>query len=159
MANLFQAPPAAPFDVHDPNNVEIRWDRWKKRLEAYITATELGDDHQKRALLLFCTGEAVRQLFNHHSNAGDAKDCTTTSQLLIIIDHFSPKKNRTFEINKFRLPQQFDDESVGQFYTCLCLPESTPLVNLPTLTTKSELRLFNDACQQNFVKPLYEMTT
>ena len=51
MANLFQAPPAAPFDVHDPNNVEIRWDRWKKRLEAYITATELGDDHQKRALL------------------------------------------------------------------------------------------------------------
>jgi hypothetical protein len=26
--SLFQAPPIAPFNVEDPNNIGIRWERW-----------------------------------------------------------------------------------------------------------------------------------
>ena len=97
--------------------IGTRWDMWKKRLEVYITATGLEDDKQKQALLLFCAGESVHQLFANLPNAGDAKDYKTTLQILT--DHFSPKKNRTFEIYKFRQAQQLDGESVDQFYTRL----------------------------------------
>ena len=97
--------------------IGTRWDMWKKRLEVYITATGLEDDKQKQALLLFCARESVHQLFANLPNAGDAKDYKTTLQILT--DHFSPKKNRTFEIYKFRQAQQLDGESVDQFYTRL----------------------------------------
>lgn len=116
-SHLLQAPPIASFDIDDPNNIGTRWDMWNKRLEVYITATGLEDDKQKRALLLFCAGESVHQLFETLPNAEEAKDYKDTLQLLT--DHFSPKKNRTFEIYKFRQAQQLDGESVDQFYTRL----------------------------------------
>ena len=112
---LLQAPPIPPFDIDDPNNVGTRWDRWTKRFEVYIIATGIEDDAQKRALLLFYAGEAVQQLYNNLPNAEDATDYKATLQLLT--DHFSPKKNRTFEIYKFRPAQQLDGESIDQFYT------------------------------------------
>lgn len=111
--NLFQAPPIAPFNVEDPNNIAVRWNRWTKRLETYIIATGITDDKQKRSLLLFCAGDAVHEIFDNSSGAEEAEDYKATLKLLT--DHFSPKKNRTFEIYNFRL----DGESVAQFYTRL----------------------------------------
>ena len=115
--SLFQAPPIAPFNVEDPNNIGIRWERWTKRLETYITATGLTEDKQKRSLLLFCAGEAVHEIFDNLPDSEEAKDYKTALKLLT--DYFSPKKNKTFEIYKFRQAQQLDSESVDKFYTRL----------------------------------------
>ena len=115
--NLFQAPPIAPFNVEDPKNITVRWIRWTKRLETYITATGITDDKQKRSLLLFCAGDAVHEIFDNLPGAEEAKEYKDTLKLLT--DHFSPKKNKTFEIYKFRQTQQLDGESVAQFYTRL----------------------------------------
>ena len=72
--NLFQAPPIAPFNVEDPNNIAVRWNRWTKRLETYITATGITDDKQMRSLLLFCAGDAVHEIFDNLPGAQDAED-------------------------------------------------------------------------------------
>ena len=88
--NLFQAPPIAPFNVEDPNNIAVRWNRWTKRLETYITATGITDDKQMRSLLLFCAGDAVHEIFDNLPGAQEAEDYKATLKLLT--DHFSPKK-------------------------------------------------------------------
>jgi hypothetical protein len=80
--SLFQAPPIAPFNVEDPNNIGIRWERWTKRLETYITATGLTEDKQKRSLLLFCAGEAVHEIFDNLPDSEEAKDYKTALKLL-----------------------------------------------------------------------------
>ena len=115
--NLFQAPPIAPFNVEDPNNINVRWNRWTKRLETYITATGITDDKQMRSLLLFCAGDAVHEIFDNLPGAQEAEDYKATLKLLT--DHFSPKKNRTFEIYTFRQAQQLDGKTVAQCYTRL----------------------------------------
>ena len=67
-------PPPPPLPPIVTPLIGTRWDMWKKRLEVYLTATGLEDDKQKQALLLFCAGESVHQLFANLPNAGDAKE-------------------------------------------------------------------------------------
>ena len=116
--NLFQAPPIAPFNVDDPNNIAVRWNRWTKRLETYITATGITDDKQMRSLLLFCAGDAVHEDIRQLTRSTRSRRLYKAT-LKLLTDHFSPKKNRTFEIYTFRQAKQLDGESVAQFYTRL----------------------------------------
>ena len=50
----------SPFD---PTSIGQRWKNWIKRFKSYLTAMNIEDDEQKRALLLYQAGEATQEIF------------------------------------------------------------------------------------------------
>ena len=105
-----------PFDpVTNPSSVRQRWTAWKKRFETYLTASNVTDDKQRRALLLFQVGQATHEIFETLPETGD--DYKTAISKLD--DYFSPKKNVDYEVFKFRQAKQEEGEMTDQFVTRL----------------------------------------
>jgi hypothetical protein len=105
-----------PFDpVSNPSSIGQRWTTWKKRFQTYITAMNVTDDKQKRALLLFQAGQATQEIFETLPETGD--DYATALQKLD--EYFLPKKNVDYEIFQFRQAKQEPGETVAQFATRL----------------------------------------
>ena len=116
MAISVSLPPPSLFDpTSDPTNVAQRWRKWKSGLQFFIDATGMSLDSQKRATLLHLVGEETREIFQTFADAG-----TTYPEAIARLDqHFTPKKNVTYERNSFRKAKQESDETVDQFCTRL----------------------------------------
>jgi hypothetical protein len=65
MATRVDLPPLPPFDpTCDQTSVSQRWKTWTKRFETYLIATNITDDRQKRAMLLYQAGPDTQDIFD-----------------------------------------------------------------------------------------------
>ena len=113
MASRPDVTPLPTFDpMGDPTSLSQRWTTWKKRFETYLVALNITDDKQKRALLLYQSGQQTQEIFDTLSDTGD--DYKTA--LAKLDEYFLPKKNVDYETFQFR---QATQKSVEQFVTRL----------------------------------------
>ena len=116
MAAKIELTPLPPFDpISDPSSLSQRWKTWAKRFKTYLTALNITDDGQKRAILLYQAGEATQEIFETLPDTGTTYD-TAIAKLTA---YFSLKKNVDFEVFQFRQAKQKEGETVAQFATRL----------------------------------------
>ena len=116
MATKVDLPPLLQFDPNsDQSLLSQRWKSWTKRFETYLIATNITNDTQKRAMLLYQAGSATQDIFETLSDTGS--DYATAKKKLD--DYFSPKKNVDYEVFQFQQAQQLSGERVEQFATRL----------------------------------------
>ena len=114
------------FVVHsDEQSAGTRWLKWVDRLENLLTGMNINSAPRKRALLLHYVGDEADDIFDTFTEeqkngaaVGETRDVYT-----IVKDSFSayftPKKNTSYEIFKFRQAKQEDGETIDTFYTRL----------------------------------------
>ena len=88
------------FNLRDQSNLAARWEKYLKRFHNLMTAMNITDASRKRALLLHYVGEEVNDLFETLPDTGDDKDFKKAHEALT--QYFTPTKNASFEIFKFR---------------------------------------------------------
>ena len=90
MAFKVEVTPLPMFDpMSDPSSLSQRWKAWKNRFETYISAINVTDDKQKRALLLYQAGQETQELFDTFTDTG-----TDYATAMTKLDtYFNPKKN------------------------------------------------------------------
>ncbi|XP_057310511.1 uncharacterized protein K02A2.6-like [Hydractinia symbiolongicarpus] len=109
------------FDTNgDVTSLGTRWKRWRNGFDLYLVAAGITDNTQKKALLLHCAGEDLRELFDTlpEPEAADGqndyvKACTALDT------YFLPKKNKRYERHVFRTCAQKESESISQYVTRL----------------------------------------
>jgi hypothetical protein len=110
--------PSIPeFDVEDPSNLAVRWEKYLKRFNNLVTAMNLRDAGRKRPLLLHYVGERVNDIFDTLPDRGENNNFNAACDALTA--YFTPKKNVSFEIFKFRKLQQVPGESIDEYHTRL----------------------------------------
>ena len=108
--------PIAPFDpLSDPTSIGQRWKTWKRRFEVYVTAMNITNDKQKRAVLLYQVGQATQEIFDTLPDTCNDFDTAMTK----LDSYFPPKKNVDYEIFKFRTTVQNSGETTDQYATRL----------------------------------------
>ena len=108
--------PLPPFDpVSEPCSIGQRWKSWTKRFQTYLTAMNIQDDKQKRALLLYQAGQATQEIFETLPDTGDDYNTALTK----LNEYFAPKKNVDYEIFQFRQAVQENGETTDHFATRL----------------------------------------
>ena len=118
MATHIDLPSLQPFDPYtDPSSVGQRWKSWRRRFQTYISAINVTDKTQQRALLLYQVGQATQEIFDTIPNNGADDDYKTALEKLDA--YFLPKKNVDYEIFKFRQAIQHNGETVDQYVTRL----------------------------------------
>ena len=105
------------FNLRDQSNLAARWEKYLKRFHNLMTAMNITDASRKRALLLHYVGEEVNDLFETLPDTGDDKDFKKAHEALT--QYFTPTKNASFEIFKFRNLKQEAHETVDDFHTRL----------------------------------------
>ena len=114
MATRVDLPPLTPFDpLIDQTSLGQRWPSWMKQFETYLVATNITDDKQKRAMLLYQVGTETQEIFETFQDTGD--DYATAKAKLN--EYFLPKKNVDFEIFQFRQVIQQAGKTVEQYAT------------------------------------------
>ena len=116
MARKVDLAPFPPFDpLSEPSSLGQRWKNWTKRFQVYLTAMNITDDKQRRALLLYQAGPATQDIFETFADTGD--DYKTALEKLDA--YFLPKKNVDYEIFQFRQAVQQPSKTIDQFVTRL----------------------------------------
>ena len=80
-----------------------------------MTAMNITNDKQKRAVLLYQVGQATQEIFDTLPDTGDDFDTAMTK----LDSYFPPKKNVDYEIFKFRTTVQNAGETIDQYATRL----------------------------------------
>ena len=117
MASGTALPVFPEFDIRDQTNLAQRWEKYLKRFNNLMKAMNITDEGRKRALLLHYTGDEVNDLFETLPDKGDDEEYTEACDALTT--YFTPKKNVSFEIFKFRNLKQEAHETVDEFHTRL----------------------------------------
>lgn len=113
--NLPQFP---EFVVHAEGSTATRWKKWKDRLENLLVALNITDKKRRKAILLHYAGEEVHDIFPTLTLAQDEED--PYKQALDALDaYFVPKRNKEFDIYKFRQSKQETGETIDTFHTRL----------------------------------------
>lgn len=115
------------FNVH-AGNVGVRWQKWIKRFNNFLTASGITCDERKEALLLHCIGEEIFDLFSSLPEPPQQIDPTTNNPIQIskydkailkLNKHFSPQVNIEYEIYNFRQAKQQETETMDEYYARL----------------------------------------
>ncbi|XP_060570045.1 uncharacterized protein K02A2.6-like [Ruditapes philippinarum] len=103
------------FDLEtDKTNSGARWEKWIGRLENLFKGMLVGDDDQKRALLLHYAGEKVYDIYDvEKKETEETYDATKK----VLGDYFSPQKNIQIEIYNFRTYKQSEEQSLDEYVT------------------------------------------
>ena len=88
-----------------------------KRFNNLMAAMDVKEESRKRALLLHYSGEEVNDLFDTLPDTGEDNDYKEACEALT--RYFTPRKNVSFEIFKFRNLKQESHETVDEFHTRL----------------------------------------
>ena len=116
MATRIDLPPLPSFDpLSDQTSLSQRWKSWVKRFETYILATNITDDKQKRAMLLYQAGPDTQDIFETLEETGEDYDTAKKK----LDEYFLPKKNVDYEVFQFRQAVQMPGETDEQFATRL----------------------------------------
>ena len=117
MASGATLPVFPEFDLRDQTNLATRWEKYMKRFNNLMAAMDVKEESRKRALLLHYSGEEVNDLFDTLPDTGEDNDYKEACEALT--RYFTPKKNVSFEIFKFRNLKQESHETVDEFHTRL----------------------------------------
>ena len=115
MATGTTLPVFPEFDLRDQTNLATRWEKYIKRFNNLMAAMDVKEESRKRALLLHYSGEEVNDLFDTLPDTGEDNDYKGACEALT--RYFTPKKNVSFEIFKFRNLKQESHETVDEFHT------------------------------------------
>ena len=110
-------PPFPALDAENQENLAARWQRWFVRFENLMVALDVKDDKRKRALLLHYMGESTLDIFETLAETGTAEDYKKACDALN--KQFTPQKNTSFEVYKFRNTKQRVDETLDQYHVRL----------------------------------------
>ena len=89
MATRVDLPPLPPFDaLSDQSSLSQQWKTWIKWFETYIVATNITDDKQKRAMLLYQAGPDTQDIFETLEDTGEDYNTAKTK----FAEYFSPKR-------------------------------------------------------------------
>ena len=113
----FDGPAVPNFDPHESSVSSRSWKKWLRAFELYAAGRGVRDTDQKKALLLYCAGLAVQEIFftlelEQGTDAYDSAKKTLNS-------HFETKVNVPYERYCFRQLSQECNESVEEFITRL----------------------------------------
>ena len=78
-------------------NTAVEWNKWIEGLGMYLTASGITDVHQKKATLLYCVGECVREIFNSLPTLEKLGEDDYQVAVRILHGYFHPKMNVVFE--------------------------------------------------------------
>ena len=115
MATALHLPALQPFSVtSDQTTLGQRWSKWVKGLEYFLTASNIPDKKQKRAVLLHLAGAEVQTVFETLMDTGEDYDAA----LAKLNKYFVPK-NVPFERHAFRQAVQEPTEGINAYVTRL----------------------------------------
>ena len=126
-----------PFSVHaDEQSAGPRWRKWIDRFENLLCALDINDYRKKKAMLLHYVGEEVYDIFDSFTDqqkglgaVRETPDGNVPDEYGVakrsLTEFFTPKKNTTEEIFKFRQASQNSGETIDSFYTRLRTLAST----------------------------------
>jgi len=116
------------------NTAGVRWKKWMDKFDNMLRALDIKDDKRKKAMLLHYCGEEVYDIFDSFSDTdkgiGATRDEISGEGTVKVPDeynklceslknYFTPKRNLSFEVYKFRQAKQEAGESIDSFYTRL----------------------------------------
>ncbi|XP_066932937.1 uncharacterized protein [Clytia hemisphaerica] len=117
MAAQLQISMVQNFDPRgDPQTLSQRWERWQKSFTYFITASGIGNDARKKALLLHTMGTETQELFETLPDTGQTYDEAVEA----LTTYFIPQKNVTFERSVFNNANQQTHETTEQYVSRLC---------------------------------------
>eukprot|EP00745_Piridium_sociabile_P029527 TRINITY_DN48507_c1_g1_i2.p1 TRINITY_DN48507_c1_g1~~TRINITY_DN48507_c1_g1_i2.p1 ORF type:complete len:283 (-),score=41.55 TRINITY_DN48507_c1_g1_i2:214-1062(-) len=132
MASL---PEFRKFVVHgEETSAGTRWKKWIAQLENLLCGLDINNDARKKALLLHYGGDEIFDIVHTMSEEDQGIGSTVntgTPDVPVLVpneyavlktslsDHFTPKKNTSYETFKFRQTVQNQDESIDTFATRL----------------------------------------
>ena len=121
MAGLLNVATPPPFATNtDASRLAAAWTKWKAGLDIYITAAGVTEPARKKALLLHCGGEGLREIFETLTvPAADADNDDFKRATDALTAHFAPKRNIRFERHLFRNCAQGEAETMNQYVTKL----------------------------------------
>ncbi|XP_028405744.1 uncharacterized protein LOC114528314 [Dendronephthya gigantea] len=97
----------------DPNTLSIRWKRWKRSFNLYVSAKGITMDLQKVALLLHTGGADFQELY--YTLIPEEEEKSLEESFEVLDNYFIPKVNMSFERHLFRQMSQAAGETVDQF--------------------------------------------
>ena len=116
MAQAINLPAPSNFSPHgEPSAVAKKFQKWLTNFENFLLASNITEDAQKKANLLYLMGEQTFEIFETLTKA----DESYTSAKNALTTHFSISKNVPFERHKFHLAEQAEGEATDQFITRL----------------------------------------
>ena len=117
------------FSVHaDMNTTSIYWKKWMDRLENLFIALDIDRDKKRKATLLHYTGDEVFDIYHSFTDQQKGIGTTTTTEdgstipneyettKKSLTDHFTPQKNMSYEIFKFRWALQNSEENLDAYH-------------------------------------------
>lgn len=117
---MSQIPPLESLDCDgDPASVGLRWEKWKRALGLYLTATNVTTPEAKRALLLHMGGLPLQEIYYNipgaHVETSTDNDDVFTVAINKLDEYFAPKQSRVYERHLFRLIKQETGEKFDKF--------------------------------------------
>ena len=134
---MSQLPNFPPFAVHSgEQSASIRWRKWVEKFENMICALDITVDKRKKALLLHYVGEETYDIYDSFTDEQkgigatilDGENVQPNEYNVLkqsLTDYFTPKKNTTYEVFKFRQATQNVGESIDAYHTRLRTLAST----------------------------------
>ena len=126
------------FSVHsDPNITSVRWKKWMDKLENLFVVLDIDSDKKRKATLLHYAGDGVFDIYHSFTDQQKGSGATTTTEdgstipneyektKKSLTDHFTPQKNTSNEIFKFRWTLQNPDENLDAYHARLRTLAST----------------------------------
>ena len=101
----------------DPTNLEVRWKRWKRSFNLYLTAKGVMNDNQRVALLLHMGGAELQEVY--FTLVDEQEEKSFEACVRVLDKHFVPKANLPFERHQFCQMSQLNSEKVDQFVSRL----------------------------------------
>ena len=109
--NGLLSPAEFAYDDESRNTAGMRWPTWIRDFEIFLNATAVTKAAQRKAMLLHVVGKAAREIYYTKVEAGD----TYAEVKQKLTEHFQPLRNVDFEIYKFGLIKQFEQEAFDDF--------------------------------------------
>ncbi|KAL9964067.1 hypothetical protein ACROYT_G027645 [Oculina patagonica] len=127
-----------PFDCRgDSTSAGLGWRRWRKSFQFYVDGRGITVAARKKALLLYCAGMEVQDIFETLTDPGtpEGEDDNFYKAALRTLDaYFTPQMNEPYERHMFRQMKQEENETVDQLVVRL----SNEAANCEVGTSKNE---------------------
>ncbi|CAB4016981.1 Retrovirus-related Pol poly from transposon [Paramuricea clavata] len=107
------------FEVHLDGNTGPRWKKWVTRLERLLTAMNITDKKQKKALMLHFAGPEVDEIFDTLEDPEGEADTDYEAAVGKLTKYFAPQTNIAYEVYNFRQARQNQGESLDSYHVRL----------------------------------------
>ena len=107
--------PPKPFQYNDRNRhtAAIRWPIYKTEFDYFLSASGIDHDPQKKSLLLWSGGEALRAVY--HNKAKNTEKDSYADVCKVLLEHFKSGLNKDAAILLFRQTLQKEGEALDDF--------------------------------------------